>query len=151
MPEYIETSSIDGERKNWTSASGIKMNIGHTDQPIPPEMDELWAFRENEAQLQQFFIHWLRSTCNNEKQVYVNGCHKRRHLWMPDIAERSFVNGEWIKPYYEKSFCAYLSYMHWPSVTSLTKLEPKKLQWKQHATYLSRPSYIWFDDLNEGW
>ena len=64
-----------GQRKNQSSASGFKTNIRHTDQPIPAEIDEFCACSEKKAQLQQFFIHWLRGTCINEKQVFLDVCH----------------------------------------------------------------------------
>ena len=73
---YLETSRKDGEQKSRASTCGIKTNIHHKDQPIPAEMNEFWACSENKVQLQQFFIHWLQSTYNHDKQVYLGGSHE---------------------------------------------------------------------------
>ena len=39
-------------------------------------MNEFWACNDNKVKLQQFFIHWLKSTYHNEKQVYLGGSHE---------------------------------------------------------------------------
>ena len=51
------------------------MNMFYSDQPIRAEMDELWLTVKIKSNFQQFFVYWLKSTCNN-KHVYFGGCEE---------------------------------------------------------------------------
>ena len=76
-----------------SSANSIRMTINNVSQPLPlaSEFERFWSSSENKIGLQQFFISWLVDTYEDDKPVYLGGCH----LNTKDSCYK-LVNGEYV-------------------------------------------------------
>lgn len=83
---------LERQRRS-SSADYIRMTINNVNQPLPiaSEFERFWSSSENKVGLQQFFISWLVETYEDDKPVYLGGCHV-------DSKDSCYklVNGEYI-------------------------------------------------------
>ena len=68
--------ALERQRRS-ESSDALRLAVNNINQPLPPTKDfeRFWSMPENKISLEQFFISWMIENYDDEKPVYLGGCH----------------------------------------------------------------------------
>ena len=70
------------QKRQAKGNTAVDTIINYINQPLPPvsELPKFWTSADNEIALQQIFIDWIQEKYNDDKPLYLGGCHRNNQL-----------------------------------------------------------------------